>query len=75
MALCRIGIALDCVVSYVSPTLKAGANVCVDTGVTVAAVTTDFIGVTRPQGGIYDIGPREQNSGALPATPKNLKVQ
>jgi len=32
---------------------------CINTGTTLAAVTTDIRGVTRPQGGIYDIGAYE----------------
>jgi hypothetical protein len=32
---------------------------CINTGTTLAAVTTDIRGVTRPQGAEYDIGAYE----------------
>lgn len=35
----------------------------IDAGVTVAAVTTDIVGVTRPQGSAYDIGAYEMSGG------------
>ena len=43
------------------PLLKADYSLntnspCVDKGVTVATVTTDYIGTARPQGSAYDIG-------------------
>ncbi len=39
-----------------------GTSPCINTGTTVAAVTTDIAGVTRPVGGTYDKGAYEYNS-------------
>jgi hypothetical protein len=52
-----------------SPALNAGT--------TIAAVTTDFLGVTRPQGTAYDIGAYERLGGDTtpPAAPTGLTVQ
>ena len=40
----------------------------IDKGLVLAAVTTDFLGVTRPQGGGYDIGAYEFSGNASPPT-------
>lgn len=41
-------------------TLKSGANALVDAGATLATVTEDIIGTSRPQGSSYDIGAFER---------------
>jgi hypothetical protein len=69
------GFVTDCFNSLTDYRLRPGTNPCRDTGTSVAAVTTDFQGSRRPQGGAYDIGPCEQQSGTLLAAPTNLKVQ
>jgi hypothetical protein len=42
------------------------SSILKDTGVTIAGLTTDRLGVTRPQGAAFDIGPFEYNSGSPP---------
>jgi hypothetical protein len=53
------------------------SSVLKDAGVTIAGLTTDRLGVTRPQGVAFDIGPFEYNSGspppgAAPTAPSSL---
>jgi hypothetical protein len=45
-----------------------------DQGVTLAAVTTDKDGVSRPQGASYDIGAYEVSVASPPAAPTNLQL-
>jgi hypothetical protein len=47
----------------------------VNTGATVAAVTTDYEGTQRPQGSAYDIGADEFGPPAISATPTPLPTQ
>lgn len=42
-----------------------------DAGTTIASVTDDYIGTSRPQGAAYDIGAYEYGSGGSP-TPSNI---
>lgn len=57
--------------------LQAG-SAAIDTGITIAAVTSDKDGVARPKGAAYDIGAYEYcTSGcgtAPPPTPTNLRI-
>jgi hypothetical protein len=49
----------------------------VDAGATIAQVTTDLDGTTRPQGSAYDIGAYEYNTGTTivrPNPPTNLQL-
>lgn len=48
----------------------------VNAGVNLAEVTIDFNGVTRPQGGAYDIGAYEYvaGGGSQPSAPSNLNI-
>jgi parallel beta-helix repeat protein len=49
-------------------TLQAG-SAAIDTGVTLSSVTTDKLGVARPQGSAYDIGAYEfQGTSAVPTS-------
>lgn len=45
--------------------LLAGTNALVDNGATLAAVTVDIIGTSRPQGASYDIGAFERTAGGV----------
>jgi len=47
----------------------------IDAGITIAEVSTDFDGITRPQGPAYDIGAYEYVSLKRPAPPQNVHVQ
>lgn len=46
---------------------------CIDKGISLSAVNTDFEGIPRPQGNGYDIGAYEKKEDVLPP-PKGLKV-
>jgi Secretion system C-terminal sorting domain/PKD domain len=48
--------------------LKAGSPV-IDKGMNVSFVTTDFGGISRPQGSAYDIGAREYDQNTPPNQP------
>lgn len=52
------GSITDCTVSTSDFSHKSG-SLCVDAGTTVGAVTTDYIGTSRPQNGAFDIGAYE----------------
>src|SRR5262249_21017807 len=52
--------------------LTASSTLAVDHGTTLTAVSSDFDGVLRPQGGAYDIGAYQYTSS--PAAPSNLRV-
>jgi hypothetical protein len=56
--------------------LKSGTNSAVDTGVTLAIVTTDKDGIKRPQGSGSDIGAYERSTSGTTtlAAPTNLRV-
>lgn len=54
------GAITECTVSTGDFHLKAGTNPCVDTGTTLATVTTDYDGGARPQGVKSDIGAYER---------------
>ena len=41
----------------------------INTGITISQVTTDFDGLSRPQGSAYDIGAFEFSQGAPPPAP------
>jgi hypothetical protein len=75
------GTVLNCVISLTSFSLKASppTNPCVDTGITIAAVTSDTDETPRPQGSAYDIGPYERlgTTGDVtpPAAPTGLTVE
>ena len=43
-----------------------------DAGVTIATLTTDFDGITRPQGPAYDLGSYEYYQGSVAANPCDL---
>jgi hypothetical protein len=56
---------------YADPLLNIANNYfpadntpCRNVGLTIAAVTMDFLGIARPQGPAYDIGPYELTAGA-----------
>ena len=44
----------------------------VDTGMSIAEVTTDRVGVQRPQGLAYDVGAYERNDGVVTNTPPTI---
>jgi hypothetical protein len=46
--------------------LSSNSSPAVNAGASLATVTTDFAGITRPQGGIYDAGAYEFVAGAPP---------
>jgi len=48
------------------------ASPAIDAGTAIAAVPTDYAGVTRPQGARYDIGAYESAGGTAPASPRNF---
>lgn len=54
------GSITDCTISSTDLHLKVGTNPCVNTGTTIASVTTDKDGIARPQGSAYDIGAYER---------------
>lgn len=45
--------------------LTAGSTL-IDSGTTISGLSVDRLGVTRPQGSAFDIGPHEYNSGSPP---------
>jgi len=48
----------------------------IDSGLILPGVTTDFDGVSRPQGSAYDIGAYEYKAGnSAPAAPANLRIR
>jgi parallel beta-helix repeat protein len=47
----------------------------IDAGITIAEVSTDFDGITRPQGAAYDIGAYEYATLSRPKAPQNVHVQ
>lgn len=51
----------------------AGAS-NIDTGTTVALITDDFDGVSRPQNSVYDIGPFELEAGAGDTTDPSIVI-
>jgi len=55
--------------------LKAG-SAAIDAGTTLSEVTTDFDGLTRPQGAAYDIGAHEGSSLDVspPLAPVGLRI-
>ena len=71
------GTITDCTISTSDFHLKPGANACVDTGITLAEVTTDKDGGMRGPGP-YDIGAYERDSvppsTKRPSPPANLTV-
>jgi len=56
--------------------LQSG-SAAIDAGATIQQVSLDYAGKPRPQGGAYDIGAYEGNSGdsVVPAAPRNLSVR
>jgi Right handed beta helix region len=71
------GTVTDCTVSTVNFYQKVGSS-CIDAGLTLSIVTTDFVGVVRPQGAAYDIGVYEGTDGPdtlSPSTPIGLMVR
>lgn len=44
----------------------AAGSLLIDAGTTISGLTVDRLGVTRPQGAAFDIGPYEYNSGSPP---------
>ena len=57
--------------------LLAAGSAAIDTGTTIPEVTTDRLGVTRPQGTAYDVGAYERTaggSGVTPKVPTNLRI-
>lgn len=65
----------DIFVSATDFRLKSGSP-AIDTGFTLAEVTTDFLGVPRPQGPKYDIGAYEYSvdTDQPPAAPTGLQI-
>lgn len=53
------GSITDCTVSTSDFSPNGASSSCNDAGTTVAAVTADFIGTSRPQNGTFDIGAYE----------------
>ena len=53
--------------------LQAG-SAAIDGGTTVAEVTTDITGASRPSGGAFDIGAFERGGSTALQAPKNLRV-
>lgn len=53
--------------------LRTGSP-AIDAGVALSAVTTDIRGVSRPQGGAYDVGAYEAGQASAPAPPTNVRV-
>ena len=46
--------------AVLQPPIDNTGSPAINAGVTLSTVTTDFDGVSRPQGGVYDIGAYER---------------
>jgi hypothetical protein len=52
----------------------ASGSAAIDAGVTIAEVSLDRQGTSRPQGARYDIGAFERGGAGLPSVPMNLRI-